>query len=644
MMSTAAARGTHRAFVPLLLIVFLAGCFNPNQVDNPNCSVDGECPSGLECKSDKVCRAPGNETEIDASVPVGDISAELSSLTLSISAPLSPAFAPEQTSYQVDSSLLVGQLTLEATALDPMAMITVGAVTAEGEMSTPIALSSGANSVKVDVVSSTGDMRSYDVRVIRGRLPFGQSLYVKSAVAKLGLRFGHGIAISGDTMVVGVPRDGGGGSGVDPILEGLPATRSGAVYVYRRVGGTWQPEAYIKASNADSRDEFGHSVAVMGNLLVVGAARESSAAVGVNGSQDNNLSEKSGAAYVFRRSAEGTWSQEAYLKASNTNGKDEFGTSISISEDRIAVGAAGEDGSATGVDGSQIPGGTTEKSGAVYLFRRAADGIWSQEAYIKASNTFGSAGFGSQVSLSGDTLAVSAPNESSNATGIDGTQTGSLAFDTGAVYVFRNSISGWSQEAYIKAADARIGDDFGTSMALQGDTLVVGAPGEDSGASGVFAGTGGGAEAEGGGGGSGAVYIFDRLGAQWSQTAYVKSSNTGQDDAFGISLALRSGTLVVGATNEDSASTGLNGDQVDSATVRNGGAVYLFALSGNTWSQEAYIKASNTGELDAFGAGLALGTDSLAIGAIGEDSSATGFSGNQSNNSILSCGAAYVFE
>jgi hypothetical protein len=94
---------------------------------------------------------------------------------------------------------------------------------------------------------------------------------------------------------------------------------------------------------------------------------------------------------------------------------------------------------------------------------------------------------------------------------------------------------------------------------------------------------------------SGAVYVFTRSGGVWSQQAYVKASNTGPGDSFGFSLALSAdgNTLAVGAYLENSNATGIGGNQADNSAL-DSGAVYVFTRSGGVWSQQAYIKASNT--------------------------------------------------
>ncbi|MFH1231297.1 MAG: FG-GAP repeat protein, partial [Planctomycetota bacterium] len=222
-----------------------------------------------------------------------------------------------------------------------------------------------------------------------------------------------------------------------------------------------------------------------------------------------------------------------------------------------------------------------------------------QQAYTKASNTEAKDWFGCSVAISGDTMVIGAPYEDSNATGINGNQADNSAPDSGAVYVFTRSGTTWSQQAYIKASNTEANDQFGYPVAISGDTIVVGAWGEDSNATGIN-----GNQADNSAADSGAVYVFTRSGATWSQQAYIKASNTQADDWFSYPLAISGDTLVIGAVGEDSNATGINGNQSDNSAA-DSGAVYVFTRSGATWSQQAYIKASNTQADDWFSYPLA---------------------------------------
>lgn len=334
-----------------------------------------------------------------------------------------------------------------------------------------------------------------------------------------------------------------------------------------------------------------------------------------------------------------------YFKASNAGTSDQFGNGISLSGDGIylAVGAIEEDSNATGVNGDQT-NNSASRSGAVYLFVKSGS-TWTQQAYIKASNTGSNDFFGTALSLNSDgtRLVVGAANEDSNATGVNGDGTNNSAFDSGAAYVFVRSGSTWTQEAYLKASNTEILDNFGGSVAISGDgtRIVIGATQEDSNATGI-----GGDETNNTLFESGAAYVFLRTGTTWAQEAYIKASNTGDSDSFGFAVSISNdgSRMAIGAQNESSNATGINGNQADNS-ANGSGAVYVYSRSGTTWSQEAYIKASNTGAGDIFGSALDLSSDSmrLAVGAFSEDSNATGINGDEANDTSFSAGAAYVF-
>ena len=449
-------------------------------------------------------------------------------------------------------------------------------------------------------------------------------------------------------------------------------------------------EAYVKAPNTQMDDQFGYSVSLSGDTLAVGAYREDSSELG--GLNDNSRTD-SGAVYVFTRSGT-TWSRQAFLKPTLSSEGDQFGWSVSLSGDTLAVGARWEDSASLGINGNVGNSGAPD-AGAVYVFIRNSEGRWSQQAYVKASNPSRQDYFGHSVSLSGDTLAVGAIGEDSNSDGFRGL--GISRDESGAVYVFTRSGTTWSQQAYLKAPHTDSYDYFGRSVSLSGDTLAVGAVGEDgnatddpsnndvggSGAVYVFTRSGTtwslqdylkaaspasedrfgesvslsgdtlavGAywesrDATGGPGDnttyrSGAVYVFTRAGTAWSRQAYLKASTIGANDEFGWSVSLSGDTLAVGAKLEDSAATGVGGGQRDN-NARDSGAVYVFTRSGGTWSHQAYLKASNTNDYDHFGHSLSLLGDTLAVGAYQEDSNATGIGGDQTNNSARDSGAVYI--
>ncbi|MDC0668618.1 FG-GAP repeat protein [Nannocystis radixulma] len=402
---------------------------------------------------------------------------------------------------------------------------------------------------------------------------------------------------------------------------------------------------YFKASNAESEDYFGNGLAISadGTTMVVGAMYESGGAHGVDGPQHDNSSPKSGAAYVFVREGD-SWKQQAYLKAFNADDDDQFGGKVAISAngDTIAIGAPYEDSAATGIGGAPIDNSAAD-SGAAYVFARKA-GVWSQEAYIKASNTAPSASFGYALALSanGNTLAVGASEENNSATGVNGNPWQGLTEDSGAVYVYSRDSGEWTHRAYLKASNTGQGDSFGAAVALSADgtTLAVGAPYEGSKSPGIDGDQSDDSLM------SGAAYVFVMKHEVWTQQAYIKASNPGLQDGFSyaIALSLDGNTLAIGAPFEFSVTPGVDDEQPNQWAL-NEGAVYVFSRLGQTWQQDAYIKAPNVDVVDFFGASLALSGDGgvLIAGAPGESGGDAGSFADLFDETKPDSGAAYVF-
>jgi len=472
---------------------------------------------------------------------------------------------------------------------------------------------------------------------------FVQQAYLKASNTGPQDNFGF-IDVSGDTVAVGAWSESSSATGINGNQNDDTAALSGAVYVFVRDGvGSWTQQAYIKASNAEAGDNFGQSVSLSGDILVVGAPNEDSNSQSINGDQNNNFAGDSGAAYVFLREA-GNWTQEAYLKAESARFGDRFGASVSISGDTIAVGAIGEDSDSTGIGG--VPGDVNvdaENSGAVYVFTRdqSQSPPWQQEAYIKASNTNTGDFFGVSVSVDNDLLIVGADREDSGSGGIGGDQADNSSSNAGAAYLFERDSNGWAQVAYVKPSTIDSGDRFGYSVSVSGHSAIIGALGEDSASVGV-----GGDQSNNSAPDSGAAYVFSRDSSGiWAQSAYLKASNADAGDRFGESVSISGDMAIVGAPSEESAATGVDGDESDNS-ARQVGAAYAFVEGGSgIWSQQSYLKASNAEKDDGFGRRVSVSNDVVAIGAPGEDSNATGVNGgNQTDNSFFNAGAAYVFD
>lgn len=530
-------------------------------------------------------------------------------LQIELSNPDGFRFDPMTRAYDLAYSFLSDEQLLRVVGDSQLTVRLDGATLPIGAWSS-IPMGVAPATARVEV--GAGDMSlAFDLTFRSGVQPFTQSGSAKSATLRQFEQFGARVAVSRDTLIAS--------GGFD----------TSSATVFRRTDAGWVREQLLQSPDLRN-DSFGASMAIAGDTLVVGAPLS------------DRFGSNSGAAFVYRRGFFG-WVLVAALRANNAEAGDSFGGTVAIDGDTIVVGAPEESSAATGVNGVS-PGpedNARPASGAVYVFRRSGM-AWIQEAYVKASNTDANDRFGDTVAISGDTIAVGTGFEDSAATGVNGAAPGqgdNSMTSAGAVYVFRRSSTSWAQEAYIKASNTGALDFFGDSIALSGDTLVVGAPKEDSAATGVDGSAPG--PDDNSKNGSGAAYVFHRVNGAWAQQAYLKASNTGAGDAFGASVAVRHDTVVVGARFEDGGGRGVNpvSPGPDDDSKDSSGAVYVFR-HGDSWFQDAYVKSSNSDAIDAFGTGVAIAPDTIAVGAPGESSC---FSIPDSNNDCVGAGATYLF-
>ncbi|HEY7184267.1 MAG TPA: PxKF domain-containing protein [Blastocatellia bacterium] len=318
---------------------------------------------------------------------------------------------------------------------------------------------------------------------VRSGLGWGLQQMISASDAAAGDLFGLSVAISGDTVVVGAP-DKNGAAGLNP----------GSVYVFARSGGVWSQQQKLEAPDAAENDEFGSSVAISGDTVVVGASLDT----GAGGSQQ-------GSAYVFARS-DGVWSLQQKLEAPDAAENDEFGSSVAISGDTIVAGAPLD----TGVGGSQ--------QGSAYVFARSG-GVWSQQQKLEASDASARSDFGLSVAISGDTVVVGSPYHD-----------GAAGVAQGSAYVFTRGGGVFSQQRKLDASDADQEGEFGISVAISGDTIVVGS--RNDGAAGVN---------------QGSAYVFGRSGEIWSQQQKLGPSDATEGAQFGFSVAMSGDMLVAGS-------------------------------------------------------------------------------------------------
>lgn len=456
--------------------------------------------------------------------------------------------------------------------------------------------------------------------------------YIKGSMLRARDHFGDAVALSGNTLVVGVPHDerNADGSTMSGVVD------VGAVYVFVRTGSTWVEEAYLKASNAQSGDFFGNAVAISGDTLVVAAPREDGGGntVGADPIDDCddaalNCAIDSGAVYVFQRNA-GVWSQQAYIKSSTNESPRQFGTAVAVEGDTVL--AAADDESTMG-----------SFSGGVFVYERTGS-VWVEAQLVHSPEPSPFDRMGGAIALSGSTFAVSALGEDSDTPGIGGAFDNNAAVASGTVLIYTRGPVQWEFQESIKASNPDVSDGFGSAIALDGNTLVVAALREDGGASGVD-----GPQLDDCGAdpelncstSSGAAYVFERTAGVWAQQAYLKASNNDvPNQLFGTSVAVSGNRVLIGALNEYSRFGGLDADQTQGGF--SSGAVYMFERSGSTWSQSAYIKSPDPDVNDHFGHGVAMSSDTLVISVKQEDGSALTIGGDPFNNTRQDSGAVYI--
>lgn len=353
-----------------------------------------------------------------------------------------------------------------------------------------------------------------------------------------GDQFGLAVALSRDTLAVGVPRD-----------DFDEDTDQGSVYVFVRSGTAWTLQQKLIANDDAYGDEFGVAVALSGDVLVVGAHQDDSS---------NNVNPNQGSAYVFTRTGT-VWTQQQKLLANDGTIEDRFGTAVALSRDTIAVSAPDD----------RV--GMNTRQGSVYIFARNNAG-WTQQQRLTANDGAANDYFGRAIALSDDTLIVGAEAKIG------------ANLRQGAAYVFVRPGAFWTQQQKLLANDGAADDRFGSSIALDEGTVLIGAR----------------TKSIGGTGGFGAAYIFVHNGTAWTQQQRLTASD---GELFGNAVALSGGTALIGAALSDV------GDNV------NQGAAYVFTRAGTVWTQQQKLIASDGTDFDEFGRSVASSGDTLVVGA-----------------------------
>ena len=361
---------------------------------------------------------------------------------------------------------------------------------------------------------------------------------------------GESIALSNEYGLVGVFKD------------DLAGENAGAVEVLLRSGLEWLEIQQLVASDANPGDQFGIDVDIDGDYAIVGAVF------------GDGIETNTGAAYIFKLE-DGIWIEESKLIASDGATSDHFGWGVSISGEWAIVGSSYNDEHG-------------EDSGAAYLFHKSGDS-WIEFQKLTANDAAAGEKFGLSVDIEDGNAVV----------GIVGDDDAGLG--AGAVSVIQFDGSAWNETHRLVGSDTGPGDNFGRSVAVAADTILVGAwthPGMDSSA--------------------GAAYVFDWAGVDWLESQKLMASDADFDDRFGVSVSLSEDVIIIGAHANDD----LGGSS---------GSAYLFHKSDEGWTDELKLTPQLGEEADHFGISVSINANYFAVGAVGDDDAA------------LDSGAAYIY-
>jgi hypothetical protein len=371
---------------------------------------------------------------------------------------------------------------------------------------------------------------------------------ITADLPQVAAQFGYAVDVDGDVAIVGAPLEDDGG-----IAD------RGAAYVFRfTAAGAWVLEARLIAADGAAGDRFGVSVAIGGDDALIGAPFRDASGIADRG-----------AAYVFRRTAPGTWEATAVLLAADGAVNDNFGSAVALGGDDALIGAPFRD--AAGI----------ADRGAAYVFRRTDPDTWEVTAVLLAADGAVGDNFGSAVALGGDDALIGAPFR--DVSGIA---------DRGAAYVFQRTAPGtWDAAATLLAADGAVDDRFGSAVALGGDAALIGAPLRD--VSGIADG--------------GAAYVFRRTAADiWEATATLLAADGATGDRFGHSVALGGDDALIGAPFDDRDG------------IADQGSAFHFRRTDpavDSWEAAATLVAADGVAADRFGSAVALAGDRALAGA-----------------------------
>ncbi|MBW4442205.1 MAG: DUF4347 domain-containing protein [Plectolyngbya sp. WJT66-NPBG17] len=359
--------------------------------------------------------------------------------------------------------------------------------------------------------------------------------------------FGISVAISGNTAIVG------------SYLDDDKGTDSGSAYIYQFNGTSWVQQSKLTASDGAASDFFGYSVAISGNTAIVGSYL------------DDDKGTNSGSAYIYQFNGT-SWVQQSKLTASDGAASDYFGYSVAISGNTAIVGSYLDDDL-----------GTDSGSAYIHQFNGTS---WVQQSKLTASDGAAFDRFGYSVAISGNTAIVGSYLDDDKGT------------NSGSAYIHQFNGTSWVQQSKLTASDGAASDFFGYSVAISGNTAIVGSYFDDD-----------------KGTDSGSAYIYQFNGTSWVQQSKLTASDGAASDFFGYSVAISGNTAIVGSYFDDDKGT-------------DSGSAYIYQFNGTSWVQQSKLTASDGAAFDRFGYSVAISGNTAIVGSYLDDNPGTANSGS----------------
>ncbi|MFL0804515.1 MAG: cadherin-like beta sandwich domain-containing protein [Agarilytica sp.] len=538
---------------------------------------------------------------------------------------LNPTFRADETEYSLRVAQVTSTVTFNVTSESDKATMTLNGSTLLNDVDFVVALANGPNTFDIVVTAENENTKTYEVAITRenesSNNAFLQTLDLAYTSVESEFSSGdfpyadevnywvnatYGIMTRANEQATVLWNSENGANVNDGVASEFSALDEGITNLSVQVTAGDETTVqtytmavtrdakselgydYIKATNTEAGDAFGTAVASDGDYMVIGSPNEDSPSLT---DDDASGRTEAGAAFVLLNSA-GVWAHDAYLKANPTpTASDLFGSSVAVSGDTIVVGAPG----------------TNSSAGAAYIYVLAGTD-WVFDERITANDAAAGSEFGASVSVSDGVILVGAPGA-----------------DT--VYLFEPNGDDWEQEGDQNGDDdSRFGEVVKLNVGTASQEYAVGAPSAR--------------------GGQGTVHLYQYESGESTELVVLDAGdNAENEDGFGLTMDIEVNRIVVGAPGDASTLTGVNNERDDTTTLVNAGAAYIFERGTDDadWPLQAFLKAPEQGDT-RFGSAVGLSANMVAVGAPNEDSSVTGVDGGDANSDMPDSGAVYVFE